>query len=96
MSCQLQVLGLPFSIQEGIDGKTYDFKNVYNETINTIKRLFTRTSRKGCALSHKLILEKSSCENLDYVLILEDDVELPLNFKQILDEELSKREAKTN
>ena len=34
MSSQLQVLGLPFSIQEGIDGKTYDFKNVYNEKLS--------------------------------------------------------------
>ncbi len=95
MSNQLHSLGLPFFIQEGIDGKTFDFKDVYDERLSTkLNGSPLALVEKGCAMSHKLILEKSFSEELDYVLVLEDDVELPSNFEQILDEELNKRENK--
>lgn len=95
MSNQLKNHDIPFEIQEGVDGKTHDFKNVYEETLSLkLNGSPLAPVEKGCALSHKLILEKAIAQKLDYVLILEDDVELPLNFKNILDEELKKRESK--
>lgn len=95
MSNQLNSLLLPFSIQEGIDGKTYDFKDIYDEKLSIkLNGSPLALVEKGCALSHKLILEKALAEQLDYVLILEDDVELPITFKKILDRELEKRDSK--
>lgn len=94
MSNQLRALGIPFEIQEGIDGKIYNFAGLYDETLSLkLNGSSLASVEKGCALSHKLILKKAFEEQLDYVLILEDDVELPLNFKQILNEELNKRDT---
>ncbi|MFH1188276.1 MAG: glycosyltransferase family 25 protein [bacterium] len=95
MTNQLQTLGMPFEIQEGIDGRTYDFSVIYDEAMSLrLNGSPLAAVEKGCALSHKSVLEQAFREQLDYVLILEDDVELPSNFKQILDEELHKREFK--
>ncbi|MFH1454833.1 MAG: glycosyltransferase family 25 protein [bacterium] len=95
MSNQLNKLDMDFTIQEGVDGNTYDFKNDYNEELSK-KFNGGKTVTKGeigCALSHRRILETMLKENFDYVLILEDDVELSPNFKKILDQELTKRDA---
>ena len=95
MSNQLKSLGLPFSLQEGVDGKVYDFKEVYDEESSMrLNGASLAPVEKGCALSHRLAFEKAIAEDVEYTLILEDDVELPLTFKKIFDEVLSKRDSK--
>jgi len=92
MSKQLTDLDMDFTVQEGIDGMTHNFNDIYDEQLS--KRLNDSPLvpvEKGCALSHRLILEKIVEEKLDYALILEDDVGLPPDFKKILDHELEKR-----
>lgn len=95
MSNQLKVLDISFEIQEGVDGKTYDFSNLYDEALS-IKKNGTPLSsvEKGCAMSHRSVLEKALKEDLDYVLVLEDDIELPSDFKKIIETELNNRESK--
>ena len=95
MSEQLKKLGIDFTVQEGVDGETYDFKNDYDEELHKKNNSGRTMSKweKGCALSHKIVLEKIILENLDYALVLEDDVELSPNFKKILDQELAKRDT---
>jgi GR25 family glycosyltransferase involved in LPS biosynthesis len=93
MSSQLKSLGIPFAVQEGVDGKIYDFSNDYDEQLS--KKLNgspLADVEKGCALSHRYALKKSIDEKIEYALILEDDVELPNNFKKIIENEIMKRE----
>lgn len=92
MSAQLDSLVLPFEVQEGVDGKTYDFSTIYDEKLS--KRLNgtpLALVEKGCAMSHRLILERIVREHIPYTLILEDDVELPTTLKEVLDQEIKKR-----
>lgn len=95
MTNQLNSLGIPFSIQEGVDGKTYDFGTIYDDAL--AKKLNGNPLadvEKGCALSHRYVIQKSVDEKIEYALVLEDDVELPKNFKEIIDEEIQNRELK--
>lgn len=86
MTEQFKRLGMDFEVQEGVDGRTYNFSDVYDENVS-IKYNGTPLTpvERGCALSHKIILEKTLESDLEYVLILEDDVELPDNFKEIVE-----------
>lgn len=43
----------------------------------------------GCALSHAQVLEKIVNEKIPFTLVLEDDVSLPKNFKQVLENEIA-------
>lgn len=95
MSKQLNLLGIPFSIQEGVDGKTYDFSSAYDEELSKkLNNSPLSDVERGCAMSHRQALEKAAFGETEYTLILEDDVELPLQFKKIIDEELQKRDSK--
>lgn len=98
MTNQLNSLEIPFFVQEGVDGKTHDFSYIYDDTLaKKINGSSLSNVERGCAVSHKYALEKSLLEDCEYTLILEDDVELPTNFKKIIDEELKRRsEGKTN
>ena len=93
MSKQLSVLDIPFAIQEGIDGKTYDFQKIYDESLAIkLNGAELTPGEKGCLLSHRLIWEKVVKENIAYALILEDDIELTPDFKNILDREIKNRQ----
>lgn len=92
MTHQLHSCGMTFTRQPGIDGKTYDFKDVYDDEVSRKQNGSPLAPvEKGCAMSHRLILEQAKKEGLDYVLILEDDVEIPHNFNVIIEEVLKKR-----
>jgi GR25 family glycosyltransferase involved in LPS biosynthesis len=93
MTSRLNDLKIPFVRQLGIDGKQYDFSDVYSEELsikNNGGPLFP--NELGCAYSHRLALEKALLDTEEYSLILEDDVDLPKNFKIILEEEILKRD----
>ncbi|MBU6370913.1 MAG: glycosyltransferase family 25 protein [Patescibacteria group bacterium] len=94
MSDELGKLGIPFVVQEGIDGQTHDFSDVYDEKFAIEKNGAPLTAgEKGCALSHRTIWQTIVSEKLDCALILEDDVELAPTFKTALDEALDDRES---
>lgn len=94
MKEQFVQLAMAFEIQKAIDGSTYDFKDEFDEALSRKHnggRLMTQ-GEIGCALSHKKTLERVLAEDLDYALIMEDDVELSPQFKKILEQELARRE----
>jgi len=43
----------------------------------------------GCALSHAHVIQKIVTEKIPFTLVLEDDVELPSNFNQVLERVIS-------
>lgn len=89
---QLTDQKIDFEIFKAIDGKTHDFTKNYSEELSVRHNGKSLSlSELGCALSHRLALEKALNEDLDYALVLEDDVELPPFFSKILAQELSKR-----
>ncbi len=94
MTSQLNDCGISFTRQPGIDGKTYDFTDVYDDEVSRRQNgTPLALVEKGCAMSHRLVLEQAKADELDYVLILEDDVEIPADFKLIIEEVLHKRET---
>lgn len=95
MSGQLERQNLAFEREAGVDGKHYDFSNAYDESLSQrLNGAPLADVEKGCALSHRNALEKIIEEDLEYALIMEDDVELPSFFRKVLDLELERRKRK--
>lgn len=46
---------------------------------------------KGCAYSHRSVYEKMTRENIKEAIIMEDDVVIPENFKEIIEKEISRK-----
>ena len=94
MKKQLDACNIPFIRQVGIDGKTYDFTGLYNDKTAREKNGSSLANvEKGCALSHLLVLQQICDQELDYALILEDDVEIPTHFNEVLEEVLLRRKS---
>ena len=101
MSQQFQNLDLEFDRFEAIYGKDYILNDgsEYSKETNE-KRWVTELlpGEIGCALSHKRCVEKiiydEKYNNIKYLLIMEDDVLLDKNFKNILEEEIKRNEEK--
>ena len=73
---------------EAVNGKIHDLDDL-EEThkIKINKKL--KKGTVGCALSHILALRKIKHENNDHVLILEDDVIIPNDFKEKIEKYLN-------
>ncbi|PIT93325.1 MAG: hypothetical protein COU06_00405 [Candidatus Harrisonbacteria bacterium CG10_big_fil_rev_8_21_14_0_10_38_8] len=87
MDKQLTTLGIKYERIPGVYGKTYT-PTIQEYNIRLVKEKNLRLlppGDLGCALSHQQAYKKLLREELEYVLILEDDVELPSNFKDIIE-----------
>jgi GR25 family glycosyltransferase involved in LPS biosynthesis len=95
MTSELDKLGISFERFNAFDGSKYDFSYDYDEDLYKSKNKGTTATNgvKGCALSHRKVLEKMIAENLDYALVFEDDIELRDDFGQIIKKELQRRES---
>lgn len=86
---QLNRLKLDFELIDAVDGKlieeTEKKKLVDGKYLDCTKYCFN-DGEIGCALSHLNIYKKISDEEIEHALILEDDVLLPDNILDILDE----------
>ena len=89
MDVQLKRLGIPYERFRAVSPKKEDLSSEYSETLALEKGKHALLPGEiGCAISHKRIYEKLLKEEFKYGLILEDDVELPENFKQIIECEI--------
>lgn len=90
MKQQMEKLDIKYTKMPAIYGKEYNF------SIDEYDRGLARKTNgqeltegeKGCALSHRLCYN-GALEH-EYTLIMEDDVLLPDNFKEIIEKEISK------
>jgi GR25 family glycosyltransferase involved in LPS biosynthesis len=97
MEQQLNKLSMEFEIINAVEGKTFDFGDLYDEKSWQEHNGKPGTpGEKGCELSHRMALQRMLDEGLDYALILEDDIELDPHFKEILESELRQRESGKN
>jgi len=101
MTNQLNSLKILFERLEAVNGKEYleNGGNEYDEKL-TLKNHYSKLTNGeiGCALSHKRCYQKflndPAYKDIKYLLILEDDVELDKNFKNIIEKEIKKNEEK--
>ncbi len=94
MKNQLDTLSIPFERFSAIYGKGlseteiahyYDFSIAKKNDSTTLN-----LGELGCAISHQEIYKKITSQKYDYTLILEDDVALPNNFKEIITKEINR------
>ncbi len=91
MTGQLDNLKISFETFYGIYGVEHDFTGIYDDELS--KKVNGRSMNKGeqgCALSHKICIEKILNGKENYGLILEDDVQMPENFKEVIEKEIEK------
>lgn len=84
----------PFERYEGINGKLLDVKNDDRVSLRTKRNILYQKRRDhedldtpggvGCYLSHYNCWKKYLESDKEYVLILEDDAEIPDNFLEVL------------
>lgn len=85
MESQLKELSISYEIIEGRNGADIDVIDACSDSLSLSEHgKFLTFGEKGCAFSHRLIYEKMLKECIPYAVILEDDVVLPKNFKEIV------------
>ena len=98
MEKQLTSLGFEYERVVAVDGRMLsqdEISELYdsNTSIKYNKKDLTR-GEIGCALSHKKCHELALNSKNGYILIVEDDIELPKNFKQIVEFEIIRNSKK--
>ena len=90
---ELNKTNLKYERFNAINGKKYDKK--YDKKISKIGKLICNHKILGCSLSHVILNGYISTSNLDYALILEDDIKINMNNRNIT-KEVKKIIRKTN
>jgi GR25 family glycosyltransferase involved in LPS biosynthesis len=86
----------PFYRFEGVNGRMLDIKNDDRVSLRTKRNIMYQKRRDhedldtaggvGCYLSHYGCWERFLQTNSQYLLVFEDDAEIPLNFKEMLEQ----------
>lgn len=88
IALQLDAIGIPFDRIDALDGKELsdDFIDSVSPAHIVSKRYYRALSRAevACSLSHKRAWQQIIDQNLDFAIVLEDDVELLENFSAVL------------
>ncbi|WP_341875476.1 glycosyltransferase family 25 protein [Enterobacter hormaechei] len=82
MECQLSELNIAYEFIEAVDGRKMTETELRNVTRETNYAFLP--GEVGCALSHQKIYKRIIDENIDAALILEDDVVLNSDLREIL------------
>src|SRR5215475_5572556 len=85
MLAELQKTGLDYEIVTGIDGRELDLDHRAIADPAMVARNMIPAGAVGCALSHLEIYKKIVADGADEALILEDDVNLPLDLGSAID-----------
>lgn len=89
IAAKFDEINVPFERIDAFDGKT--LSDAFIEQMSperVVKKRYYRSLSKGevaCSLSHRKAWEKIVEEDLDFAIVLEDDVDLQDNFCQVLD-----------
>ena len=84
MKNELNKTNLKYERFNAINGKKYDKK--YDNKISKMGKLICNHKILGCSLSHIILNDYISNSNLKYALILEDDIKISINNKNITKE----------
>ena len=83
---ELQRAGLDFEITPAVDGQTLDLNNFALIDPSLASRCHFFAGAAGCALSHFNVCQKILEDSRDRALILEDDVTLPADLCDLVDD----------
>lgn len=87
MTKRLEEAGVPYEFFAAVNGYELDFKDAPYYDRQKRRRFFGRDllpGEVGCLLSHRGIYEKMDRENIEYAVILEDDVIFEKDVKDVL------------
>jgi len=88
MSRQLDSLGIPYERYPAVRPEDV-LPGEYDASAASLHRGHSLIPGEiGCAASHKRIYEEMLSRGLEYALVLEDDVELPVDFASIIEREI--------
>ena len=92
MDGQLKDMGMEYEFIEGRLGTDTDVIASCDDdlAIKEHGKILTK-GEKGCAYSHRFVYEKMLKENIKVAVIMEDDVVIPKNFKEIIEKEISRK-----
>jgi GR25 family glycosyltransferase involved in LPS biosynthesis len=91
MNEQLTLLDLKYFRISAVDGSDTDFVKEYEEmNVHRDGSIQLLPGEYGCAASHLKAYKEILNKNIPYGVVLEDDVELPLDFKSIIKHEIAK------
>ncbi|MBA0165890.1 MULTISPECIES: glycosyltransferase family 25 protein [Pectobacterium] len=76
--------GLDYEIFNAVDGRVLG-KNEIDAKVHHVSIKYLSKGEIGCSLSHQKIYKKILDDNIDYALILEDDVEISNSIGNFLD-----------
>lgn len=86
---QFDCINIPFEFVDAVDGRGYteeDLRKYTDFERVMAQRNWLSNGAVGCALSHLKVYERILAENLDYALVLEDDVLLKPDFPHWINE----------
>lgn len=89
MARKLQGVNLKYDFFDAVDGRKLEAGDFYNKSINSNfwfnRRKILTPSEVGCTLSHNEILKEFVSNSADeWLIVLEDDVDIKSNFSQVL------------
>ena len=88
IAARLDALGLPYTFFDAVRGADLDYKNAPYYDRQKRLRYFGRDllpGEIGCLLSHRGVYQQMLIDNVEVALVLEDDVTLSDDFKEILE-----------
>ena len=86
VTSELRKTGLAYEIVTAVDGRDVDLQDQTTIAPALLAKNDFPAGTAGCALSHLRVYEQVIAGGLDHALVLEDDVRLPADLKDIIDE----------
>jgi len=77
VAAQLQKIGIAYEFVDGVEGADLDLADPQVIDPALLETAWFRPGIAGCAFSHLRVYEKMLADNVDWALVLEDDVTLP-------------------
>jgi glycosyl transferase, family 25 len=86
ITAQLRGTGMDYDIVSGVDGRELDLTDSMLVDPSLASRCPFPAGAAGCALSHLAVYARIRDDGLDRALVLEDDVTLPTDLRDLVDE----------
>jgi glycosyl transferase, family 25 len=85
IAAQLQKTGIGYEFVDGVEGADLELADPRVVDPSVRETDWFRPGIAGCAFSHLRVYQKIIADNLDWALVLEDDVKLPGDFDRLVE-----------
>jgi glycosyl transferase, family 25 len=83
VTAELERVGIDYEFVEGVEGRDLDLADEKLIDPAVLGTSWFRPGVAGCAFSHRTVYEKILAADLDWALVLEDDVTLPADLQRL-------------